>query len=231
MAAKPPTYTRSCWPPSRTPPPNAKRELRTEAARKARQSPLFFDLTLSLSKSISLFHASLGENARLARQAGDQYWSALVTEVDEMIWQAVHAGFDYFQREAGYTRTGSHGTRVVVDTDENAVTPSGHVRTWAEHDAAVDAPGWPAASTTSIFLMPNERWFQPPGHVRCGSRGSRTVGGHGARELGAGCHAGLPEDLPQVVVDRGGAQEQLRGDVPVALALADQPGDLCLLGR
>ena len=29
-----------------------------------------------------------------------------------MIWQAVHAGFEYFQREAGYTRTGSHGTRV-----------------------------------------------------------------------------------------------------------------------
>ena len=93
-----------------------KRELRTEAVRKARQSPLFFDLTLSLSKSISIFHASLGENARLARQAGDtdgdQYWSALVTEVDDMIWQAVHAGFGYFQREAGYTRTGSHGTRV-----------------------------------------------------------------------------------------------------------------------
>jgi conjugative relaxase-like TrwC/TraI family protein len=93
-----------------------KRELRIEAARQARQSPLFFDLTLSLSKSISLFHASLGENARLARQAGDhdgdQYWSALVAEVDAMIWQAVHAGFGYFQREAGYTRTGSHNTRV-----------------------------------------------------------------------------------------------------------------------
>jgi hypothetical protein len=83
---------------------------------KARQSPLFFDLTISLSKSISIFHASLGENARLARQAGDQqgdqYWSGLVTEVDAMIWRAVHAGFAYFQREAGYTRTGSHGTRV-----------------------------------------------------------------------------------------------------------------------
>ena len=54
--------------------------------------------------------------ARLARQPGnkegDQYWSALVTEVDDMIWQAVHAGFGYFQREAGYTRTGSHNTRV-----------------------------------------------------------------------------------------------------------------------
>ena len=93
-----------------------KRELRTEAVRKARQSPLFFDLTISFSKSISIFHASPGENARLARQAGDHdgdaYWSALVGEVDDMIWQAVHAGFGYFQREAGYTRTGSHGTRV-----------------------------------------------------------------------------------------------------------------------
>jgi conjugative relaxase-like TrwC/TraI family protein len=93
-----------------------KRELRTEAVKQARQSPLFFDLTISLSKSISIFHASLGENARLARQAGDKdgdaYWSALVAEVDDMIWQAVHAGFSYFQREAGYTRTGSHATRV-----------------------------------------------------------------------------------------------------------------------
>jgi hypothetical protein len=29
-----------------------------------------------------------------------------------MIWQAINAGFGYFQREAGYTRTGSHNTRV-----------------------------------------------------------------------------------------------------------------------
>jgi len=29
-------------------------------------------LTISLSKSISIFHASLGENASLARQAGDR---------------------------------------------------------------------------------------------------------------------------------------------------------------
>ena len=49
-----------------------KHELRIEATKQARQSPLFFDLTVSLSKSISIFHASLGENARLARQAGDQ---------------------------------------------------------------------------------------------------------------------------------------------------------------
>ena len=55
-----------------------KRELRLEATRQARQSPLFFDLTLSLSKSISIFHASLGENARLAREAGDAAGEAVL---------------------------------------------------------------------------------------------------------------------------------------------------------
>ena len=71
---------------------------------------------MSLSKSISIFHASLGENARQAHEAGDtageEYWSGLVAEMDEMILRAVHAGFGYFQREAGYTRTGSHNKRV-----------------------------------------------------------------------------------------------------------------------
>ena len=38
-----------------------RREVRIEAARQARQGPLFFDLTISLSKSIWIFHASLGE--------------------------------------------------------------------------------------------------------------------------------------------------------------------------
>ena len=115
-AARPPTCTHALLAAEPHATAERQRELRTEAARQARQSPLFFDLTLSLSKSISIFHASLGENARLARQAGDHdgdaYWSALVAEVDDMIWQAVHAGFGYFQREAGYTRTGSHNTRV-----------------------------------------------------------------------------------------------------------------------
>jgi len=93
-----------------------KHQLRIEAASRARQSPLYFDLTISLSKSISIFHASLGENAGLAHEAGDAageaYWAGLVAEVDQMIWDAVYAGFDYFQREAGYTRTGSHNSRV-----------------------------------------------------------------------------------------------------------------------
>jgi hypothetical protein len=48
-----------------------KRELYIAAAQQARHAPLYFDVTVSLSKSISVFHASLGENARLAKEAGD----------------------------------------------------------------------------------------------------------------------------------------------------------------
>jgi TrwC relaxase/AAA domain len=91
-------------------------ELRIEAAKRARLSPLYMDLTVSFSKSVSVFHASLGENARLARLAGDTaaeaYWAELLDETDRMIYEAVWAGFEYFQREAGYTRTGSHARRV-----------------------------------------------------------------------------------------------------------------------
>jgi len=59
----------------------------------------------------------------LAGEAGDadgeRYWSGLVAEVDDMIMQAVHAGFGYFQREAGYTRTGSHHARAAsVETGQ-----------------------------------------------------------------------------------------------------------------
>jgi hypothetical protein len=45
-----------------------KRELRYEAAREARQSPPYFDLTFSLGKSTSVFHASMGDNARRAHE-------------------------------------------------------------------------------------------------------------------------------------------------------------------
>ena len=38
---------------------------------------------------------------------------------------------------------------VAVDTDGNTVTLSGHVRTWAEHDAAVDA-AWMAAGVYDV---------------------------------------------------------------------------------
>ena len=115
-AAKRPTSTPSCWPPSRTPLPSASRELRVEAARQARQSPLFFDLTISLSKSISIFHASLGRERPAGPPGRGPGGGAVLVRAgrrgrrDDLAGRA--CGFDYFQREAGYTRTGSHNKRV-----------------------------------------------------------------------------------------------------------------------
>jgi conjugative relaxase-like TrwC/TraI family protein len=93
-----------------------KRELRDEAAREARQSPPYFDLTFSLGKSTSLFHASLGENARRAHEDGDSekeaFWAGEIAALDEMIYAANEAALAFFQLEAGYTRLGSHAGRV-----------------------------------------------------------------------------------------------------------------------
>ena len=47
-----------------------KAELRIMAQREARQSPLYFDLTTSWSKDISIFHASIGAAVQRARDGG-----------------------------------------------------------------------------------------------------------------------------------------------------------------
>jgi hypothetical protein len=51
-------------------------ELRIMAQREARQSPLYFDLTTSWSKDISIFYASLGAAVQRARDEGDAGRSA-----------------------------------------------------------------------------------------------------------------------------------------------------------
>jgi hypothetical protein len=90
--------------------------LRIEAQRQARQSPLYFDLTVSWSKDISIFHASLGAAVQRARDAGDKQAEAvaagLLAEVDQILSEANDAALAYIQREAGYVRTGSHVARV-----------------------------------------------------------------------------------------------------------------------
>src|SRR5258707_1228993 len=76
----------------------------------------YCEVDISFSKTISVFYASLGENARAARLAGNEEerkrWSGLLRELDEMIYAANQAGLDYFEREAGYTRSRSHAQRV-----------------------------------------------------------------------------------------------------------------------
>jgi hypothetical protein len=91
-------------------------ELEREAAQATRQPAAYTDVTISFSKSISIMHASIRENARRARLAGDQqaaaYWAEREETFQEVLHRANRAALEYLQTWAGVTRTGYHGVRV-----------------------------------------------------------------------------------------------------------------------
>jgi hypothetical protein len=91
-------------------------ELEREAAQATRQPAAYYDVTISLSKSISVLHASLRENERRARLDGDQqaaaYWAGREQQFQALLHKANRAALGYLQAWAGITRTGYHGTRV-----------------------------------------------------------------------------------------------------------------------
>ena len=91
-------------------------ELEREAAQATRHPAAYTDVTVSFSKSISVLHASIRENERRARLAGDQqaaaYWAGREQAFQEILHRANQAALKYLQAWAGVTRTGYHGTRV-----------------------------------------------------------------------------------------------------------------------
>ena len=91
-------------------------ELEREAAKAARQPAVYTDVTVSFSKSISVLHASLRENARRAQLAGDQraaaYWAGKEKTFQEVLHRGNRVALQYLQMWAGVTRTGYHGIRV-----------------------------------------------------------------------------------------------------------------------
>jgi AAA domain/TrwC relaxase len=91
-------------------------ELEREAAKATRQPAAYTDVTVSFSKSISVLHASIRENARRARLAGDEraeaYWAGREARFQEILHVANRAALQYLQTWAGVTRTGYHGVRV-----------------------------------------------------------------------------------------------------------------------
>src|SRR5260370_338335 len=93
-----------------------RRGLRMEAQRQARQSPYYYDATMSPSKSISVFHASLGENLRQATLRGDAdeaaRWSRAIEDMDAAVYAANGVFLDYLQAHAGFVRVGTHAGRV-----------------------------------------------------------------------------------------------------------------------
>jgi conjugative relaxase-like TrwC/TraI family protein len=91
-------------------------ELERRAAQATRQPAAYTDVTVSFSKSISILHASIRENERRARLAGEEqaaaYWAGREQAFQEILHRANRAALEYLQAWAGVTRTGYHGTRV-----------------------------------------------------------------------------------------------------------------------
>ena len=91
-------------------------ELERQAAQATRQPAAYTDVTISFSKSISVLHASIRENERRARLAGDQraaaYWAGREQQFQEILHRANRTALEYLQAWAGVTRTGYHGTRI-----------------------------------------------------------------------------------------------------------------------
>ena len=87
-------------------------ELLIEAKAQVRTPDLYWDATFSVSKSISLFHASALANADAAAQRGDlesvQAWEDVADGIWDAIMEGNAAALDYLQREAGQTRAGYH---------------------------------------------------------------------------------------------------------------------------
>ena len=90
-------------------------ELERMAAQATRKSPAYTDVTVSFPKSVGILHASIRENGRQVRLAGDdaaaEYWDARETEFQQVLQDANRAGLEHLQQWA-MTRTGYHGARV-----------------------------------------------------------------------------------------------------------------------
>ena len=117
--------------------PDRRRELRMEAQRSVRQSPLYYDVTVSPSKSISVFHASLGENLREAIARGDvkaaAHWRECIDGMDADIMAANNAALAYMQREAGYVRVGAHAARINGEEAGKFLPADLAVASWYQH--------------------------------------------------------------------------------------------------
>ena len=87
-------------------------ELRTLARTRTRHAVPFWDMTLSVSKSVTLFYGGLLAKAEQARQAGDDAGADLCEYQAARVWEAIMEGnaaaLEYLQDEAGVTRTGYH---------------------------------------------------------------------------------------------------------------------------
>jgi hypothetical protein len=142
-------------------------ELLLEAKAQVRTPDLYWDATFSVSKSISLFHASALANAAAAAGHGDltaaQGWQEVADGIWESIMEGNPAALDYLQREAGQTRAGYHPGGRWEDAREWVIAsfrqhtsrdgdPQLHVHNLILHKVRRESDGqWRALDSMSLY--------------------------------------------------------------------------------
>src|SRR6266568_1769528 len=91
-------------------------ELERIAVQQTRRSPAYTDVLVSFDKTISIVHASIWENERRARLAGDEAAAALWRDREarwsEVLQDANVRGLRYLHEQGSFTRTGYHARRI-----------------------------------------------------------------------------------------------------------------------
>ena len=142
-------------------------ELLVVAKSQVRTPDLYWDATFSVSKSISLFHASALANAAAATSRGDRDIAARWQQVADDIWDSIMEGnaaaLDYLQREAGQTRAGYHPGGRWEDAREWVIAsfrqhtsrdgdPQLHVHNLILHKVRRESDGqWRALDSMSLY--------------------------------------------------------------------------------
>jgi conjugative relaxase-like TrwC/TraI family protein len=142
-------------------------ELLVEAKAQVRTPDMYWDATFSVSKSISLFHASALANAAAAARSGDQAaaerWEGVAAEIWDSIMEGNAAALDYLQREAGQTRAGYHPGGRWEDAREWVIAsfrqhtsrdgdPQLHVHNLILHKVRRESDGqWRALDSMSLY--------------------------------------------------------------------------------
>jgi len=142
-------------------------QLLIEAKAQVRTPDLYWDATFSVSKSISLFHASALANAAAAAERGAlkdvETWEAVADGIWDAIMEGNAAALNYLQREAGQTRAGYHPGGRWEDAREWVIAsfrqhtsrdgdPQLHVHNLILHKVCRESDGqWRALDSMSLY--------------------------------------------------------------------------------
>jgi hypothetical protein len=135
-------------------------ELRTVARAQTRHAVPFWDVTVSVSKSVTLFYGGLLARAEQARQPGRHTEADHYERQAARVWQAIMIGnaaaLEYLQDEAGMTRTGYRSSSCRFGFVQGGLPSGDDLLSWSVRRAGWRLRGGPATGRLLIAVLTHE---------------------------------------------------------------------------